>query len=44
MEHVKPVQVRVIYDSGHGISDVKFTFIGVQEVRWDKKGTLKAGD
>jgi len=40
----EPVYVRVTYGSGQRIREYKLDLVGVQGVRWEKGGTVRAGD
>ena len=44
LDSYKAVYVRFNYNSSQGIRKMKLDLVGVQEVRWDKGGTVKAGD
>jgi hypothetical protein len=44
VERDEPAQVKATYNSGQGISEVQMDLVDVQEVRWDKGGTVRAGD
>jgi hypothetical protein len=35
---------RFTYSSSRGISGYKLDLVGVQEVRWDRRDTVRAGD
>ena len=44
MECEEPVKFRVICESSRIINDVKLDVLGVHVVRWEKCGTVRAGD
>jgi len=44
LEYEDPVYIRVTYGSGKRIREYKLDLVGVQEVRWEKGGTVRAGD
>ena len=44
MKHKEPVQVRVTYDSSWELMRYELDLVGEQDIRWDKGGTVRAGD